>query len=226
MAHQPPNPFLLAADNSPALLPLLRDNLSLASAQDEYGYSLMHAAASYNHLDLLRALVNEYHVDVNLKDMDGETALFVAETIDCAKLLVEELHADISVINDEGKTIRESIEEEGDFPEVAVYLRVKELERSQMNGVSVNGTDGTNGTTSIHSTPPLPEGVSVNFGTMIPEEAGEVVDTEFRRRIEELAQREDFQGEAGQNALRELITEALRGNRDDEERDTRRQRTE
>jgi hypothetical protein len=219
MSSSQPNPFLLAADNSPQLLPLLRENTSLASAQDEHGYSLMHAAASYNHLDLLRALVNELHVNVDLKDEDGETALFVAETMDCAKVLVEELHADISIRGDEGKTAREKIEEEGEFPEVAVYLRIKELEGSnpQVNGV--NGTPELNG---IHPPPPLPDGISVNLGTMDPEEdAGEVVDPEFRRRIEELAQREDFQGEEGQRQLRELITEAIRGEMG-QQRDVRR----
>jgi hypothetical protein len=221
MSSATPNPFLLAADNPDRLLPLLREKPSLASSQDEHGYSLMHAAASYNHLDILRALVNELHVDVDLKDEDGETALFVAETMDCAKVLVEELHADVNIRGDEGKSARERIEEDGDFPEVAVYLRIKELEGTgaQVNGVSPLIANGTNGS---HAPPPLPEGVSVNIGTMIPEEdAGEVVDPEFRRRIEELAQREDFQGAEGQNALRELITEAIRGEVG-QERDVRR----
>ena len=211
MSAPHPNVFLLAADNPTRLIPLLREDPQLASSQDEHGYSLMHAAASYNHLDLLRTLVNDSHVDVNLKDEDGETALYVAETIDCAKVLVEELHADITVRGDDGKTAREKIEEDGDFPEVAVYLRIKELEG---NGALVNGLSPpiANGTNGVHAPPPLPDGVSVNIGTMVPEEeAGEVVDPEFRRRIEELAQREDFQGEDGQNALRELITEAIRG---------------
>lgn len=223
MSAPPPNPFLLAADHPDRLLPLLHENPSLASAQDEHGYSLMHAAASYNHLDVLRALVNELHVNVDMKDEDGETALFVAETMDCAKVLVEELHADITVRGDAGKTARERIEEDGDFPEVAVYLRIKELEGTgaQVNGVSPPIANGTNG---IRAPPPLPEGVQVNIGTMAPEEeAAEVVDPDFRRRIEELAQREDFQGEDGQNALRELITEAIRG-QVGQERDVR-QRT-
>ena len=202
------NQFLLAADNAPQLLPLLRSNPSLASGQDDHGYSLMHAAASYNHLDLLRALVNEFHVNVDLRDEDGETALFVAETMDCAKVLVEELHGDITVRGHEGKTARERIEDDGDFPEVAVYLRIKELEAS---GAEINGVDERSTTNGIHRPPPVPEGISVDIGTMVPEDAGEVVDPEFRRRIEELAARDDFQGEEGQRELRELITEAIRG---------------
>ena len=208
MPASQPNPFLLAADNSPQLLPLLRQEPSLASSQDEHGYSLIHAAASYNHLDLLRALVSELHVNVDLKDEDGETALFVAESMECAKVLVEELHASILTRGNEGKTAREKIEEDGDFPEVAVYLRMKELE-----GISGQSNGGGRSIKSDSRPPlPLPEGISVNFATMVAEEdAGEVVDPEFRRKIEELAQHDDFQGEEGQRQLRQLITEAIRG---------------
>ncbi|KAH8808343.1 hypothetical protein F5884DRAFT_674409 [Xylogone sp. PMI_703] len=223
MASAQPNPFLLAADNPSQLLPLLRSKPELAASQDEHGYSLIHAATSYNHLDLLRALVNEFHVDVNLKDEDGETALFVVETMDCAKVLVEELHASFTVRGTDGKTPRERIEEEGDFPEVAVYLRIKELESSSSpsNGNALATGPETNG---IHPPPPLPEGVSLNIGTMNPqEEVPAEADPEFRRRIEELAARPDFQSEAGQQELRQLITEAL-GAEFNNERDVR-QRT-
>ncbi|ATZ55192.1 hypothetical protein BCIN_11g04750 [Botrytis cinerea B05.10] len=207
MAPVQPNPFLLAADNSPDLLPLLRSNPALASAQDEHGYSLMHAAASYSHLDLLRALVTEFNVNVDLKDEDGETALFVVETLDCAKLLVEELHANFTIRSaEDGCNARERIEAEGDYPEVAVYLRIKELEAG-------GGLPASNGTDAIVAHPPLvPEGLSVNIGTMNPEEdVGEVIDPEFKRRIDELAARDDFQTPAGQEELRKLITEAITG---------------
>ncbi|KAM3073204.1 hypothetical protein ACMFMG_008915 [Clarireedia jacksonii] len=199
------------ADNSPELLPLLRSNPSLASAQDEHGYSLMHAAASYNHLDLLRALVNEFNVDVNLKDEDGDTALFVAETLECAKVLIEELHANFKIRSvEDALTARERIEQEGEFTEVAVYLRIKELE-SEGGDTRSNGT-GNSDTGTSQPPPPVPEGLQVNIGTMNPEdELGEVVDPDFRRRIEELAARDDFQTTEGQERLRDLVTEALRG---------------
>lgn len=167
----------------------------------------MHAAASYNHLDLLRTLVTEFNVDVNIKDEDGETALFVVETADCAKVLVEELHADTSVRGEDEKTAREKIEEDGDFTDVAVYLRIKELEGTNGGGAvpTLNGTGS-------QAPPPLPNGVTIDIGTMVAEEdGGEVADPELRRRIEELARREDFHDPTGQAALRELITEAIVG---------------
>lgn len=204
------NPFLLAADNSPELLPLLRRCQRLASAQDDHGYSLLHAAASYNHLDLLRSLLIEFNVPVDLTDEDGETALFVCETVDCARILVEECHTDTTVRGEDGKTARERIEAEGDFPEVAAYLLSHEgvNERSERN--SINRT--TSHTNIIGQAPPIPEGLSIDFGTMAPEDVGdEVVDPELKRQIDELAARSDFQGEEGQRQLRKLITEAVRG---------------
>lgn len=196
-----PNPFLLAADNSPDLLPLLRETPSLASSQDEHGYSLVHAAASYNHLDLLRTLINELKVDVNLKDEDDETALFVVETTEAAKVLVEELGADPLHRGSEGLTAREKIEAENDFPAVAVYLRIIEAERNLLQ-VAEDAIP--------EAIPPPPEGMKLTLGTMdqtedIPAE----IDQEFRRRIEELAQRADFNTPEGQADLRRLVEDAV-----------------
>lgn len=209
------NPFLLAADNSPALLPLLRENPSLASSQDEHGYSLVHAAASYNHLDLLRTLVRELKVDVNLKDEDDETALFVIETKDAAQVLVEELNADISHRGLEGLTAREKIEAEGDFPDVAAYLAKFETSQDEDPATTAAAVlpDGI---------PPPPEGMAVTVGTMDPTldiPAG--VDPEFRRRIEELAQRDDFNTTEGQAELRKLVEDVLTGQDIGDERSVR-----
>ncbi|KIW31976.1 uncharacterized protein PV07_03562 [Cladophialophora immunda] len=218
------NPFLLAAntpDPDPRLLPLLRSRPELASAQDAHGYSLLHAAASYNHVDLLRALVNEFRVDVNLKDEDGETCLFVAETAEVAKCLVEELHVDIRVQNDEGMNAFEKFESEQEFPEVAEYLR------SLLSLDPIAGTASTRPrpvSDGAQRPPSLPPNVSINIGTeadVTPGTLAQEPDPEFRRRIEELAAKENLHTAEGQRELRELITDAVRdvGN---EGRDVRR----
>jgi ankyrin repeat protein len=206
MAHN--NPFLLAAENSPALLPLLRSNLSLASKQDEHGYSLLHAAASYNHIDLLRSLVNEFQVNINLKDEDGETCLFVAETLPIARCLIEELHIDAEVRNDEGMTAMEKIAQEGDFPELAAYLQT--VSGGLMDGDSVT-REVVGG--SSNRLLPLPSNVTVDIGTMpdqILDGEAQEPDPEFKRRIEELAAKDNFHDEEGQRELRDLITDAVR----------------
>ncbi|KAI0882979.1 ankyrin repeat-containing protein [Annulohypoxylon maeteangense] len=199
------NPFLLAADNSPALLPLLRENPALASEQDNHGYSLVHAAASYNHLDLLRALIREFNVDVNLRDEDEETALFVVETVDAARVLVEELGADIAIIGSDGYTARQKIAGEDDFPEVAEYLQSKEA--TSDNTQVHNLTNGINGHTD--GPPPLPEGIHITSTVAPAEEEHIEVDSELRRRIEQLAGRDDFNSESGQAELRRLIQDAV-----------------
>jgi hypothetical protein len=196
-----PNPFLLAADNSPELLPLLRETPSLASSQDEHGYSLVHAAASYNHLDLLRTLINELKVDVNLKDEDDETALFVVETTEAAKVLVEELGADPLHRGSEGLTAREKIETEGDFPDVAAYLKNIESDRNLLQVAEDAFPERI---------PPPPEGMKLTLGTMDQaEDVPTEIDPEFRRRIEELAQRDDLNTPEGQAELRRLVEDAV-----------------
>ena len=206
MAHN--NPFLLAAENSPTLLQLLRSNTSLASKQDEHGYSLLHAAVSYNHIELLRSLVNEFQVNINLKDEDGETCLFVAETLPITQCLVEELHIDVEVQNDEGMTAMEKIAQEDDFPELAAYLQTVSggpTDSDSLAGEVVGG--------SSNRPLPLPPNITVDIGTMtdglVNGEAQEP-DPEFKGRIEELAAKDNFHDEEGQRELRNLITDAVR----------------
>ncbi|KAJ2980827.1 hypothetical protein NQ176_g2403 [Zarea fungicola] len=195
------NPFLLAADNNPSLLPLLRENPGIAKSQDEHGYSLVHAAASYNHLDLLRSLITEFKVDVNIKDEDDETALFVVETVDAAKALVE-LGVDVQHKGLEGFTAAEKLAAEGDFPDVSSYLNSVSPAQAAQQATSSVGAQPV----GIQSPP---DGMHVTFGTMNENDVPAEVDLEFQRRIEEFAQRDDFNTPEGQADLRKLVEEAI-----------------
>ncbi|CAK7239155.1 MAG: hypothetical protein STHCBS139747_000583 [Sporothrix thermara] len=239
-----PNPYIMAADNSPALLPLLRANPAMAREQDDHGYSLIHAAASYNHLDLLRALVQELKVPVDLRDEDNETALFVVETVESARCLVEELGLDPALTGDDGLTAAEKIAGEAEFPEVAEYLAGLQSVLAAAEDVLVEG-----------ALPPPPAGMRVTMGTMPAAAAAATVedaedeggsfnhnggegsstaagaadedamggppDPELRRRIEELAARPDFHTEQGQAELRQLVEDAILGQDLGEERNVR-----
>ncbi len=218
-----PSPLAIAlvdaADKPAKVLETLGNNPALAGMQDEHGYSLLHAAASYNHADLLRALVNQYHVDVDMQDEDGEAALFIVETIECAKILVEELNANLGIRAFDGRTARERIAEEGDYPQVATYLRMKELE-AQVDGPSKGAEaeeqrDAEIDIDTPHALPKVPEGITVDLTSMDPaiaaELAEQIPDPEFRRRIEELATRPNFESDESQEELRAIITEAMLG---------------
>lgn len=201
----------LVPDQPAAVLQSLEQHPALASQQDENGYSLVHASASYAQLDLLQQLVQKYGVNVNISDEDSETPLFYAETVEVARCLVEKLGADSSKLNDDQQTAADKIEADDDYPEVALYLKSRpqavQNESVEPSAASETQTNGVH-----HPPPPLPPNVQINMGTMEEPPQGESeADPEFRRRIEELASRDDFQSDDGQAQLRELITDAVRG---------------
>jgi uncharacterized protein len=89
---------------------------------DRAGYTAIHAAASYGHLDLLRFLVKERNGDINVKDLEGDTPLHMCELVEVAQVMIEELGADVSIKNAEGLTPAEAVREGGDFDDLADYL--------------------------------------------------------------------------------------------------------
>jgi len=115
-----------------------------------------------------------------------------------------QLGTTVGLRNSEGKTAQEKMVDEGEFAEVAVFLGGLATNRGAAASTSA-------GVEELRVPPPLPAGVQINLGTMSPQEDEEAPDPEFRRRIEELAASEDFQGEEGQRRLRELVTEAVTG---------------
>jgi hypothetical protein len=207
-------------DSPSIVLQQLRQRPDLASKQDSHGYSLLHAAASYGHIELATALVKDLNVDPNILDEDSETCLYNTETVEMAKDLVE-LGVDASLRNSEGQTAAEKLQDEDEQPLVAQYLRsVASSENSSGAATSALAQTGRasasegarNGTTNgeAHAFPPMPNGVHIDVGTMA-DDAGDAPDPEFRRRIEELAARSDFEGEEGQRELRDLISDAVTG---------------
>lgn len=211
------NPLTLAAENNSKLLTLLHSDPSLASVQDNHGYSLLHAAVSYNHLELLTSLVKDFDVNVNIKDEDGETPLFVVETVEAAQILIVDLGADVTVVNTEGETAEEKILSEGEHPTIVAFLKESRIQNSPnpldvQAGYTLSACDGPF-TDVLHHPPPLPPNVTVNLGTMEevqPIQTSTEADPDFGRRIEELAARDDFKGEQGQEDLKELVKDAVR----------------
>jgi ankyrin repeat protein len=57
------------------ILHLLVENGVDLEAQRNYGSRALHKAARYGHLPFIQELISRYHVDINARDNDGETAL-------------------------------------------------------------------------------------------------------------------------------------------------------
>lgn len=87
---------------------------------DEQGYTCLHAAASYAHLDLLQYLLSRPDIDVNARDTDGDTALHVCEDVASAQALLDS-GADSKALNVHGFNPADIARQEGHV-DVAAFL--------------------------------------------------------------------------------------------------------
>ncbi|ODV80190.1 ankyrin-repeat protein [Suhomyces tanzawaensis NRRL Y-17324] len=117
------NIWVAAADNQREVVEkYISSGEFAADAKDPNGYTPIHAAASYGHLELLQYLIDKQG-DVNVQDAEGDTPLHHVEDVATAKYLVEKLGADYKIKNNDGMTAVEYIEDDDEFPEVVEYLR-------------------------------------------------------------------------------------------------------
>jgi uncharacterized protein len=223
----------LAAEHPESVLQSLEADASTAGEKDPHGYSLLHAAASYCHISLMRTLVQKYNVDPHSTDEDGESPLFYAESLDIVKCLVEELGANVSLRNQEGVVAADKISEDGEgawVPAVVEYLHHKsgsQPENSADSAVEAHGQSDRFASNGILNRPErLPENVRIDIGVMqeLPESA--VANPEIKRRIEELAAKENLESGEAQEQLRSLVTDIVSGMHAGEERETQRRKVE
>lgn len=183
------NIWIAASDNN---VDLVKEYISLgkhtANDKDANGYTPVHAAASYGHIELLDYLI-DHGGDINIADNEGDTPLHVVEDASVAKNLIENYKADVKIKNNDGQTALEKLEEEDEFPEVIEYLR----------GV-VGLVDNKNTANSV-SPRPLPENSSLRYTY---EEQPESIDPEQRRRLEEIVNSDN-----PTEGLRQLVKEAV-----------------
>ena len=221
----------LVPDHPTSVLRALETQAHLAQQKDQHGYSLLHAAASYGHIDLIRKLIQRYSVDPNITDEDGETPIFAAELPDVARVLLD-LGTDATKTNDEGLTAEQKIDAEGEYPLVGAFLRNYTPGAPQVNGNSHIASTSQAETATTEGQPSAPsntnatslpsQDIRVTSG-YIPDPNGPdnpdigEADPEIRRRIEELAAREDFDTPEVQRQLRDLVTDVVGGLRRDAE---------
>jgi ankyrin repeat protein len=105
-------PWMAASEGNLALLQSSLQQLNFPlTAADENGYTLLHAAASYNHLGMVQFLISN-GADIHAVDKDGDSVLHYAGNIASAKMLVEVGQANLARTNAQGKTALQAKQEE------------------------------------------------------------------------------------------------------------------
>lgn len=187
------NIWVAAADNQIEVVKKYLESGNYTSdSRDPNGYTPIHAASSYGHIELLKFLISEGG-DINIQDNEGDTPLHHVEDMETARVMVEELGADYKVKNCEGQTPWEYIDEDGEFPEVAQYLRG--LIHEKLQGSSTQVLENL-------PSPGVVDGHQIRY--TMTEDQGEVSDKR-RKQLEAIANSDDPEA-----ALRELVTSAVR----------------
>lgn len=174
-------------------------------SKDINGYTPMHAAAAYGHLDLLKKMCNEYNGDINVLDNDGDTPLHHVEDVATARLIVEELGGDFTIRNVEGQTPYDSFVENGEDGELIEYMRIK-------SGVAdVHGVDGVQGEGVIDSK--LLEEFKDNVRYTLendPEEGADEATLQRRRQLEQIITGDNAEEEL-ERYIRAMVREQMLG---------------
>ncbi|KAF4323305.1 hypothetical protein BBO99_00003345 [Phytophthora kernoviae] len=90
-----------------------------ANAKDEYGYTPLQAAVSYNHIELVVFLLAS-GAQATLGDNEKDTPLHRCETVECTKVLLE-YGADLNARNADGQTPYDVAIEDGHEELVRLY---------------------------------------------------------------------------------------------------------
>ena len=98
-------------------------DVATVNDQDTYGYSALHAAASYGHADVLAYLISKGG-DVNIRDIDGDTPLHACDSAECAALLLA-AGGDVNALNTESRS--------------PLYLSLKDHREGMIEFLRANG---------------------------------------------------------------------------------------
>ncbi|KAG9050096.1 hypothetical protein FS837_007619 [Tulasnella sp. UAMH 9824] len=184
-ARNQKNIWVAAGDGDLGRVQELLDEGISPNAADENTYTPMHAAASYAHIPVLDLLLSRGG-NVNITDEDGETPLFVVETVEVARYLLER-GADMNHRNNEGETAVDRLEE--DAPEVSDYLR--SLSSAEIPDTSSEGNQ-----------PRSPS----QFAT---EQAAELLSSELISQVQEIMERAEREGVDPEEELRKVVGDSL-----------------
>lgn len=170
-------------------------------SKDPNGYTPIHAAASYGHIDLLKLLISKGG-DINIQDNDGDTPLHHCEDLNTATFIINDLKADWKITNQDGQTALDVKEEEADeFPDLVKYLQDIKYGVDGQRPEPAQQAESQ----SLIDTLPLPgnvEGKDIRY--TMENEPEEELDEERRKQIEAI-----INGENPEEALRDLVRNAV-----------------
>jgi len=112
--------FSAASEGNLPLLQSAMVQLNFApTTADENGYTLLHAASSYNQLGMLKFLLDNldrnnpsFTAFVNAGDNEGDSALHYSGNADAARMLIDDGRINPRKVNSDGKTALQTKKEE------------------------------------------------------------------------------------------------------------------
>ncbi|KAK6460848.1 ankyrin repeat-containing domain protein [Scheffersomyces coipomensis] len=201
------NIWIAAADNQRKVVESYIESGDLTpNAKDPNGYTPIHAAASYGHINLLQYLI-EQGGDINIQDNEGDTPLHHVEDVKTAKYLIEELKANDKIKNSDGLTAAKYIEDDDEFPEVAQYLlslaydKPSETSEANHNSSSILDSLPAAGTIDGHEIRYSMENEPETIQDQLSPEEKE----ERRKKLEAI-----LESENPEEGLRDLVRNAVR----------------
>ena len=128
-------PWMAASEGNLALLQHCMQTRGVGvNAADENGYTLFHAASSYDQMEILSFLLSQ-NVNVHAVDNDGDSALHHAGSAHTAQFLIQVAKVNPNLTNAEGKTaltakseeMNEMMEDEDTEQDDEDLLKLKEI---------------------------------------------------------------------------------------------------
>ncbi|PCH42254.1 ankyrin [Wolfiporia cocos MD-104 SS10] len=179
------NIWIAAGDGDLGRVRELIEGQSLSpNVPDAHTYTPMHAAASYGQLHVLEYLISQGG-DVNVTDSDGDTPLYVVESVETARFLVER-GAVVDRRNLEGISPAEYLAE--DFEEVSDYLE----------GISPTRTSDAASRTPSPPHPSVPSQYAQDA-------ASEQLTSSLMQSVRDVMQHAEAEGRDPEEELRQIV---------------------
>ncbi|KAL6942573.1 hypothetical protein ACO0QE_003752 [Hanseniaspora vineae] len=192
------NIWIAASDGRQDLVENYLANGLSAVAKDPNGYTPMHAAASYGHLQLLEFLVNKHNGDINVRDEDGDTPLHHVEDAATAKFVIEQLHADPNLRNNEHLTALDNLLQDSDSdPQLVEYLKSVTIKDGQHGNIE----EQLSGLINEDELNQFKENVKLSLATEVPQDEESL---QRQRRLQEI-----MNGDNVDENLEQYITEII-----------------